>query len=173
MAARLARRPVSREHAPRALLARCHQPHRLDCTGGRRHRHRDRARLHVLTGGIAHVRIERHPLPHLRLLGREEQTHPLSLGHGASVGHPANDLPPEAVVVFVLDTLPPPPCAIGGHEEHLAGAERPRDEQRDPAVVVGHVVVHGEHLAARLRAEHRTIPLKARQRFPDGDVFVA
>ena len=73
----------------------------------------------------------------LRLVGHVVQPHRLALGHVALVGHPAHHLAPEPIVILVLDPLAPPPGAVGAHEEDLAGPEGPRDQQRQPAELVG------------------------------------
>ena len=66
--------------------------------------------------------------PHLRLIRRVIEAHGFALGHVPLIGHPPHDLTPEAIVILVFDALAPAPRSIGAHEEHLAGAERARDD---------------------------------------------
>ena len=72
-------------------------------------------------------------LPDLRLIGDVIQPHRFALGHVPLIGHPADHLAPEAIVILVLDPLAPAPGAVGPHEQHLAGAEG----ARRPAAAAG------------------------------------
>ncbi len=74
-------------------------------------------------------------------------------------------------MVFVLDTLPPTPSAVGAHEQNFAGAKCSGRQQRQSTVLVGHLAVDRQDFAARFRADHRGVPLEAGQVFPDLNVL--
>ena len=112
-------------------------------------------------GGIEDGGEERDGVAGARGLRGETEADALALGEVALMGHPADDLAPEAVMIFVLDALAPAPCAVGAHEEHLAVAERAGDEQRDAAVVVAQVRVDGEHFRAGARVADGGAPVEA------------
>ncbi len=143
-----------------------------DVAGGRGDAGRDVAVMQRLAAFFHDVGVEGERLPDLRLVGDVEQPHRFAFGHVALIGHPADDLSPEAVVIFVLDSFPPPPGAVGSHEQDLARAEGPRHQQRKPAEFVGDVFVHAQHVAAGLGSQHRGVPLEAGQSLPDLGVVV-
>ena len=69
-------------------------------------------------------------------------------------------------MVLVFHTLPPPPRAIGAHEQHLARPVSLGHQQRQSAVLIGVVFVDSQHFGPRFGPQHRGIPLKARQVVP-------
>ncbi len=118
------------------------------------------------------VGIEGDGLMKLRLIGRIIHAHGFALGHVALVGHPADDLAPETIVIFVFNTFAPTPGAVGAHEENFAYAIGARDEEREATEFVGDVFMDAEDFGAGFGANDRGIPLEAGKIFPDFGVFV-
>ena len=106
-------------------------------------------------------------------VGGVEEADFFAARHVALVGHPADDLAPEAVVVFVFDAATPAPGAVGSHEEDFAGAEGFGDDEGDATEAVGLGAVGGEDFAAGFGAEGGAVPLEAGEGGPDagGGVF--
>ena len=119
------------------------------------------------TGLVKHGGQERDGVADARGFGRETEADALALGEVALVGHPADDLAPEAIMVFVLDAEAPAPGAIGAHEEDFAVAEWAGNEQRDSAFLVAQIRVDGQDLGARAGIAHGGAPVEAGEIFPD------
>ncbi len=66
----------------------------------------------------------------------------------ALIGHPANDLTPETVMIFVFHAFSPAPCAVGTHEEDFADAVGASHEEREAAEFVRDVFVDAEDFGA-------------------------
>ena len=84
----------------------------------------------------------------------------------ALVGHPADDLPPEAVMKFVLHAPPPAPGAVGAEKEHLARAGGTGHEQGHAAKVVAQGGMDGEDFRAGPAFFDGGGPEEAGQLFP-------
>ena len=82
------------------------------------------------------------------------------------MGHPADHLPPEAVMKFVLHAPPPAPRAIGAQEEHLARAGGAGDQQRHAAKLVAQGGMDGEDFRAGPALFDGGGPEEAGQLFP-------
>src|SRR5262245_43930025 len=76
-----------------------------------------------LTASFHDIALEDDRLAGLRLLRRIVEPHRLALRHVPLVGHPADDLAPETIMIFVFNPFPPPPGSVGSHKQHFSRPE--------------------------------------------------
>src|SRR5690606_5804455 len=98
---------------------------------------------------------------------REKEAHQFITRHVALVCHPAGHLAPEAVVVFVFDTLAPAPRPVGAHEEDLSGTVGFCHYEGNAPEAIRLGAVRRQNLGSGPGPDHPRIPLETGERGPE------
>ncbi len=121
-------------------------------------------------GESARIKNRRHEKNGVAIRGflrAERQANALAFGKMPLVRHPARHLAPESVVILILNSPPPAPCAIRAHKKDFTAAAGPGNENRHTSRFTAQGRVNREHLRAWTASLYGGRPVESRQIFPD------